>query len=277
MTYGAFQRAFFLDLQRAGLPLEEVRALWARWTEWTHGNRLVFSMVDPKMPLPNHEAAQAVLDRLKRHEPWAHIRGKVDFAGLSLAIDSRALIPRPETEEVLHAALEVLPVGGRLLDWCSGSGCIALAAKQHRPDAHVEGWEWSDEALALARENQILTDLDVDFMKADLNHSPTGNNESYDVVVSNPPYVHPSEILDLSVAEYEPQAALYSPESDVLHFYRRIEAWAQVQVVPGGYVVLECHAEHARDAAALFTAGWKAPEILFDFCGKERTLRVQRA
>ena len=277
MTYGAFQQAFFLDLQQAGLPLEEVRALWARWTEWTHGNRLAYSIVDPQTPLPNPEAAQAVLDRLKRHEPWAHIRGQVDFAGLSLASDSRALIPRPETEEVLQAALDVLPAGGRLLDWCSGSGCIALAAKQHRPDAHVEGWEWSEEALALARENQAQTGLDVDFMQADLNHSPSEPFKVFDVVVSNPPYIHPSEVLDPSVADYEPHAALYAPASDVLHFYRRIEAWAQVQVVPGGFVVVECHADHARATAALFTAGWKAPEILVDFCGKERTLRVQRA
>lgn len=277
MTYGAFQQAFFLDLQHAGIPSEEVRALWARWTEWKHGNRLAYSLVDPQSPLPSPKAAQSVLDRLKNHEPWAHIRGQVDFGGLTLKIDSRALIPRPETEEVLQAALEVLPQGRRLLDWCSGSGCIALAAKHARPDAEVQGWEWSDEALALARLNSVLTKLDVLFSLADLNDSPIEDSNSFSVIVSNPPYIHPSEVLDPSVVDFEPHAALYSPTSDVLHFYRRLKLWAEVQLAQDGYLVLECHGNHARETAALFSTGWKAPEILLDFCGKERIVRVQRA
>ena len=276
MTYAAFQQAFFSQLKSVGIPLEEVRALWARWTEWKHGNRLSYSLVPPDQALPDAKDALAVLARLSAHEPWAHIRGEVEFAGLNLQIDARALIPRPETEEVLAAALEVLPVGGRLLDWCTGSGCIALGAKAARPEAHVEGWEWSEEALTLARHNAEHTKLHVDFFQADLNSLPTASSDPWDVLVSNPPYIHPSEHLDASVADFEPHAALYSPAEDVLHFYRRLKSWAEVQLRPQGYLVLECHAVHCRATAALFDEGWGEPEILLDFCGKERTVRVQR-
>ena len=84
-------------------------------------------------------------------------------------------------------------------------------------------------------------------------------------------------MLDPSVVDFEPHAALYSPTSDVLHFYRRLKLWAEVQLAQDGYLVLECHGNHARATAALFSTGWKAPEILLDFCGKERIVRVQRA
>ncbi|HAB36360.1 MAG TPA: peptide chain release factor N(5)-glutamine methyltransferase [Cryomorphaceae bacterium] len=276
MTYGAFQQAFFSKLQTAGIPIEEVRALWARWTEWKHGNRVAYSLKPPDFPLPEPEEAQAVVDRLMRHEPWAHIRGQVDFAGLTLSIDPRALIPRPETEEVLSLALAVLPAQGRMLDWCSGSGCIALGAKAARTDSYVEGWEWSTDALALARQNAEANNLDVPFQRADLNEWPSRGGGLWDVIVSNPPYIHPSEILESSVQDYEPHAALYSPREDVLHFYRRLKIWAETQLVPQGYLVLECHSQHARATSELFGAGWRQPEIHVDFCGKERAIRVQR-
>ncbi|KRO69266.1 MAG: hypothetical protein ABR88_04405 [Cryomorphaceae bacterium BACL7 MAG-120322-bin74] len=281
MTYGEFQQAFFQRLIAANIQEVEVRALWARWTEAHAGGRLQYAMQDSTSPLPEASKALTTLQRLEDHEPWAHILGHIEFAGIEIGMDRRALIPRPETEEVLAEALRYLPQNGQLLDWCTGSGCIALAAKHSRPDVQVEGWDYSQEALSLAKENALRTGLQVDWQQMNLEEEPRGRSAYLDVLVSNPPYIHPNEkaLMDKSVTEYEPPMALYSPAEDSLHFYRQLASWAAYQIKPGGFFVAEIHPDYALDLLAIFHVrhGWVSSGVARDFCGKQRILTAQWA
>ncbi len=206
MTYGAFQQAFFLQLQEVGIPLEEVRALWARWTEWTHGNRLAFSMVDPQMPLPNPEAAQAVLDRLKPRTLGAHPRSG-DFAGLSLASDSRALIPRPETEGSAPGGFGNFTSRGRLLDWCSG--------RLYRPGGQTAPPRCPRGRLGVERggSGTGTRKSSADRLRCGLHASglkPFAIRSLLKRLMLSSatcPTSIPLEVLDPSVADYEPHAA----------------------------------------------------------------------
>ncbi len=281
MTRGAFQTHFHATLLSAGMPPEERRALWSRWAEWAGGSRLAYSLCDPAEPLPHAERHLEVLQRLAGHEPWAHIAGYVDFAGLSLKVDARALIPRPETEELLGLLLDEEVECLDVLDWCTGSGCLALGIKHARPRWRVTGWDVSEDALSLAASNGLALGLDVSWSNVSLTLPPMGPAEAWDLVVSNPPYIHPDEKahLDPSVRDFEPALALFAPDEDVLYFYRRLECWAGYQLRPGGMLWLECHADHALATSKLFTKskGWRAMTIHLDFCGKERFISVQKA
>ena len=282
MTRSAFHAHFHSTLELAGVPREEVRALWARWTEWAGESRLGYALRDPQEILPEMERHLEVLRRLAAMEPWAYIAGVVDFAGLQLSIDRRALIPRPETEELLNVLLATCPENAplRALDWCTGSGCLALGMKHARPAWQVAGWDASTDALALARLNGGLTGLDVAWSEMSLTDAPFGSSQSWDVVVSNPPYIHPDEAkdLDASVREHEPAMALFSPVEDVLFFYRRIACWADYQLRSGGVLWLECHANHANATSQLFahSSTWGNVQIHRDFCGKERFVTAQK-
>ena len=282
MTRAAFQSHFQLTLQSAGVPPEEVRALWARWTEWVGESRLAYALENPLEALPHVENHLEVLRRLAAHEPWAHIVGFVDFAGLQVSIDHRALIPRPETEELLGMLLAQHPEDAALhaLDWSTGSGCLALGMKHARSLWHVAGWDVSEEALSLARRNGQTTGLDIAWRNASLSDPPSGPAEAWDILVSNPPYIHPDEecTLDASVRDYEPSLALFSPAEDVLFFYRRLQVWASYQLRSGGSLWVECHADHAQSTAKLFAypSNWKDVQIHRDFCGKERFISAQK-
>jgi release factor glutamine methyltransferase len=282
MTRSDFHAHFHSTLEAAGIPLEEVRALWARWTEWAGESRLGYALRDPHETVPEVERHLEVLRRLAALEPWAHIAGVVDFAGLQLGIDRRALIPRPETEELLGFLLAKHPENAplRALDWCTGSGCLALGMKHARPAWDVAGWDASADALALARSNGRRTGLDIAWSEMSLTDAPSGTSHSWDIMVSNPPYIHPdeSEGLDASVRDYEPAMALFSPMEDVLFFYRRIAVWADYQLRSGGVLWLECHANHAAATSQLFAdaSRWSHVQIHRDFCAKERFVTAQK-
>lgn len=281
MTFEDFQRGFFNELAEAGIPVEECRALWARWTEWAGFGRIGYAMKDPKSLLPDAEMHQLLLHRLCLQEPWLHIIGTCEFAGLSLQVDARALIPRPETEEMLFLALEEAGPSGRALDWCCGSACLALGFQKHRPHWEVEAWDASMDALALAQENVQISALPVEVVLADLNQDPHGTPESWDLILANPPYIHPSERehMDASVRDFEPAMALFSPKEDVLHYYKRLAQWAGFQLRANGTLWLECHGDHAQESAQIFKEKplWKSVEIHKDFCGKERFIRAEKS
>jgi release factor glutamine methyltransferase len=146
----------------------------------------------------------AVRRRSVQREPVAYITGLKGFRHLELHVDPRVLIPRPETETLVEAAIERLPEGARVVDVGTGSGAIALALKDERPDLTVVATDVSEEALAVARANAVRLGLEVEFVRGDL----LGGAGAVDAVVSNPPYVEDGAELAPEIVRHEPALAL---------------------------------------------------------------------
>jgi release factor glutamine methyltransferase len=202
--------------------------------------------------------------RRTQREPVAYILGTKDFRRLELEVDPRVLVPRPETEHVVEAALG-LPDGARVIDVGTGSGAIALALKDERPDLRVVATDVSRGALAVARANAARLGLDVEFVEGDLLEGVSG---PIDAVVSNPPYVRDGERLEPELA-YEPAEALYAGPTG-LEVYRRL-----VPAVAGvPFVAFEVGAGQALDVAALL--GEFATEVVPDLAGIARVVVGRR-
>lgn len=202
--------------------------------------------------------------RRREREPVAYITGAKGFRHIELAVDRRVLIPRPETEFVVEAAL-ALPSGARVIDVGTGSGAIALALKQERPDLEVLATDVSADALDVARHNALRLGLDVTFVEGDL-----WAGLEADAIVSNPPYVESTSRLMPDVALFEPHGALFAGE-DGLDVIRRLAA------APVGFLALE-HGMGQADAveALLRGAGLTDVARVRDLAGIERVAVARR-
>lgn len=214
------------------------------------------------------ERFSALCRRRAGGEPVAYLVGEKEFFGLPLAVDARVLVPRPDTETLVEWALEVLQgrSAPRVIDLGTGSGAIALALQQARPDARVEAVDRSAEALAVASANAQRLGLPVAFHQADWLAAACG---PYDLIVSNPPYVAAGD-PHLPALQHEPLSALVAG-SDGLDDIRRIVADAPALLAPGGWLLLE----HGWDQAAavrelLAAAGLAEARSRRDLAGMER-------
>jgi len=202
--------------------------------------------------------------RRRNREPVAYITGRKGFRHIELAVDRRVLIPRPETEFVVEAALG-LPDRARVVDVGTGSGAIALALKQERPDLDVVATDVSEDALDVARLNALRLGLDVAFVAGDL-----WAGVEADAIVSNPPYVESTARLMPDVAQFEPHGALFAGE-DGLDVIRRLVA------APVAFLALE-HGMGQADAieTLLREAGFDEVSRVRDFAGIERVAVARR-
>jgi release factor glutamine methyltransferase len=202
--------------------------------------------------------------RRAAREPVAYILRRKGFRRLELEVDRGVLIPRPETEHVVEAALE-LPAGARVVDVGTGSGAIALALADERPDLRVVATEVSRGALAVARANAARLGLQVDFVECDLLEAVSG---PIDAVVANPPYVRAGERLAPEIA-YEPAEAVYAGPDGLAVYRRLVPALGDVP-----FVALEVGAGQARDVAALLPG--HEIELVPDLAGIERVVVGRR-
>lgn len=232
------------------------------------GREQLVMRVDEPVDRSELERFHRLLERRAAREPVAYILGRRAFRHIELTVDSRVLIPRPETELLVEAALR-LPEGARVVDVGTGSGAVALALKQERPDLRVMGTDVSREALDVARANASRLGLDVAFVRADL---LDGVDRPPDAVLANLPYVADGAELAPEITRYEPEWALYAGP-DGLDQIRRLAA--MLTDVP--YVALEVGFSQAAIVAALLTsAGFSSVERLADLAGLERVVVGRR-
>ncbi|RZJ25869.1 MAG: peptide chain release factor N(5)-glutamine methyltransferase [Haliea sp.] len=225
-------------------------------------------------PAPRLEAYRALCARRAAGEPVAYLVGEKEFFGLSLAVDARVLVPRPETETLVEWALEVLAgrERPRVVDLGTGSGAIALAVARSRPDALVEGVDASEDALAVARENARRLALPVDFRQGSW---LAGTAQHYDLAVSNPPYVAQDD-PHLAALTHEPLQAL-AAGPDGLDDLRAIVAQAPACLAPGGWLLLEHGWDQAGAVQALLRdAGFGEITSRADLAGIARCTGGQR-
>jgi len=218
-------------------------------------------------------AVRAFQDAVRRRsvgrEPVAYITGVKGFRHIDLHVDGRVLIPRPDTETLVEAALD-LPRGARVIDVGTGSGAVALALKDERPDLDVTGTDASPGALAVARANAARLGLDVRFREADL---LDGAGE-VDAVLSNPPYVEDGAPLQPEIERHEPPAALYAG-ADGLAVIRRLAAQAGASAAR--LLALEVGMGQADEVAVVLRdAGFATTETRRDLAGVERVVIGRR-
>ena len=216
-------------------------------------------------------------DDLAEGKPVQYVLKSAHFDGLDLFVDFNVLIPRPETEEIVFGLVERLCKGfkGRVLDIGTGSGCIALALKNRMPDAEVFATDVSESALKVASMNADSYNLKVTFECSDILSEVPFNGQSFDAVISNPPYIPAIEMKSMSstVVDYEPSMALFVPDSEPLKFYQAIINHCESEVLlPGGLMALECHESFTKDVKELIESrmGFSAIEITVDLQGKNR-------
>lgn len=225
---------------------------------------------------------RSIVKRLQANEPIQYIFGDTEFYGLLMKCDSRALIPRPETEELVDWILSDVNKFNQLemLDMCTGSGCIALALKSQLKQANVSAIDWSQEALDLTSENSQLLKLDLNILKFDaLSDFNSWNLQpnSFDVWVSNPPYIplKEKELMESNVLEFEPDMALFVEDDSALIFYENIGKAARLYLKSGGILYFELNENYAEETKQLMEEiGFISVEIKVDLQGKKRMLKA---
>lgn len=234
----------------------------------------------PLQPLSESETSRIfdALDRLIKNEPLQHVLGKAWFYGLEFHVNKNTLIPRPETEELVHKALEIFNHNPTLprtfLDAGTGSGCIAITLTHENKDLNGYAFDINADALETAKANAIKNNTSVSFFQDDmLNFQGTELTGKLGVLISNPPYVLPSEksLMRENVKGFEPDKALYAPENDPLLFYRNLKEIALKHIVPDGVLLFEINETMGNSMIRLFESShFYNCDVLTDMRGKPR-------
>lgn len=228
------------------------------------------------------EAMESAVERVMAGEPLAYILGEWTFYGMNLYVNENVLIPRDDTCAVTQLAIKrglYLDQDPRILDLCTGSGCIGLAVAKRVKDARVTLADISKEALAVAKKNVNLHQLSsrVACVQADALQAAPEFLGKFDMIVSNPPYITTKEMgqLDPSVKDYEPHLALHGGE-DGLEFYRSIATNYKAALKKGGYLCLEYDPSQGDDICQILKEnGFTVLERVRDFNERERALLAQ--
>lgn len=232
-------------------------------------------LVEPNVEL-QLDNIERICNDLASWRPVQYIIGSADFADMELEVAEGVLIPRPETEELVEWIKRDMPNSRRILDVCTGSGCIALALARAFDGCEVYGLDLSAEALAIARRNAERYASDVYFVQGDALADFSAQVEGmFDVIVSNPPYIPQKdiELMRPNVTRYEPTMALFVPDADPLMFYRAIARTARWMLTPSGRLYFEIYESLADDMKQMLALeGYTDITIREDFRGKSRML-----
>jgi release factor glutamine methyltransferase len=223
---------------------------------------------------------RSIAKRLLAGEPFQQIVGFTEFYGLKIAVTKDVLTPRPETEELVYLVAKDLEQQNKyepkVLDICSGSGCIALGLKKDFPKGTIQGIEKSKNAIQVAKQNSLELNLPVDFVEKDiLTDSWSDLPNDIDIVISNPPYITEREkvLMTATVLEFEPHLALFVTNENPLVFYQKIaeESWSKLK--RGGKIYFEINEYFGKETKLqLETLGYQDVQLIIDLQGKQRML-----
>ncbi len=230
---------------------------------------------------------RSIVKRLLKNEPFQYIIGNTLFYGLEIKCDKRALIPRPETEELVDWIKESFTSTHPkvMADICTGSGCIALGLKSLYPESFVVAADYSVESLSLARENSRELKLELEVLHFDATSEQdyvqllVSENVQYDCWVSNPPYIpnKESQIMTDNVLGFEPHMALFVPDNDPLIFYKIISKMANIYLKSKGLIFFEIHENFSKEVASVLEVNhFINIEVRKDLQGKSRMMKAEK-
>lgn len=265
-------------LERAGIAEAKLDARLL--LEYVCGTDHSTLLAHPELEIDEDKQARylSFIERRAKREPVAYILGTWDFMGLSFKVNSDVLIPEQDSETLVEEALRYCEDGMRVLDLCTGSGCIALSILNYTNDTKAVCTDISDKALVVARDNAKNLNLDerVSFIETDL-FPDKEQGEKFDIIVSNPPYIASDviETLAVEVKDYEPRLAL-DGDSDGLKFYRRIVDNAPEYLYSSGYLIMEIGYDQAEAVKGLLTehGRYHDIEVIKDYEGNDRVVRA---
>lgn len=223
------------------------------------------------------EKYRLAVERLKNYEPVQYIIGDTEFYGLKFNVNKSVLIPRPETEELVDWIFKENQSKGSIsiLDIGTGSGCIAIALAKNLPNAKVFALDVSKDALMVAKSNAILHNVDITFLEENILNSSI-DNLSFDIVVSNPPYVRELEkdLMADNVLKHEPHLALFVEDDDALLFYRKITELSKKLLIDTGQLYFEINEYLGEETKILLEKErFKNIELKQDFFEKDRMIK----
>lgn len=285
-------------------PSPEARGIVSMLCSARLGVKSYTHIVEPGYTVPEEllPGLESDLGRLRASEPVQYVLGYAEFCGRRFHVDRRVLIPRPETELLVSLASEIMRAAGgkpRVLDLCTGSGCIASSLALDFPGAEVTAADISPAALEVARSQFSGPDPEFpgsglvssgpdpvcsgpEFVLADVLGpvpSPIERKGPFGLIVSNPPYVMQKERPSMrrNVLDYEPGLALFVPDDDPLVFYRACARWADALLAPDGCALFEINEALGDETASLMRSfGFGSAEVLPDLSGRARFVRVRR-
>jgi release factor glutamine methyltransferase len=260
----------------------EIRVLADILIKAVTGIRKLHLLHDGEYALTDAEAEKLIkfTDELITGKPIQYVVGETTFYNCMIKVSNFTLIPRPETEELVDLIIRENKIyNGNIIDFGSGSGCISIALAVNIPDSVVTGVEISEEAIRLARENAVLNNAEVSFIKGDIFTMAPEEICKAGIIVSNPPYIRISEkqLMRKNVLDFEPHQALFVTDSDPLVYYKAILNLAKDILLPEGRVYFEINEAMGRPLIQLFeTFNYYDIEIVNDINGKERIIKGRK-
>jgi release factor glutamine methyltransferase len=268
----------FLDAFSSRESKQMAKELIKKYTSYTDHDFIVNKGL--YLSLLTIQKLESDQERIMNGEPFQYVIGSTFFYNAEFKIDKRALIPRPETEELVDFIIRLLKREGleyaKVIDIGTGSGCIALSLKKELPESRVVGIDISAEAISLAKENAAALQLDVDFQCRDILTEEL--NQTFNIIVSNPPYIpiREKEQMENHVTRFEPNQALFVENDKPLQFYERITQIGTKLLKNGGYLAFEVHENLAKDVEKyVLLKGFTNTKIIQDLQGKDRMVIAQ--
>ena len=284
-------KSHFFDALKNSQDEQEIESFFFILTEYLHNLKRIDVALNPNFKLSDEEVKKwnAILAQLQQEKPIQYITREAWFYGLKFEVNENTLIPRPETEELVEWIIESWKLGAgswksenqkriNVLDIGTGTGCIPIALKANLPQANVFAIDVSEMALEVAKRNAELNKVEVNFIQAnileveDLSQLPS----SYNIIVSNPPYVRNLEKQEIkkNVLDYEPHLALFVEDTDALLFYRKIAQLTIKNLSPNGLLFFEINQYLGKETVELLeNLEFKDIELKKDMFGNDRMIK----
>ena len=288
-------KTHFFDALKNSQDEQEIESFFFILTEYLHNLKRVDVALNPNFELSDAEVEEwnTILADLQKEKPIQYITGEAWFYGLRFEVNENTLIPRPETEELVEWIIEsqkskVQTQKLEILDIGTGTGCIPISLKANLPQANVSAIDVSDKALEVAKRNATSNKVEINFIQTnileveDLSQLQTPNFQlptSFDIIVSNPPYVRNLEKQEIkkNVLDYEPHLALFVEDTDALLFYRKIAQLALKNLAPNGLLFFEINQYLGKETVELLeNFGFKNIELKKDIYGNDRMIRCEK-